>query len=122
LFCGFSKQIKKGQVKPVPSLKPHKVFLQAYFAAGASAGAMSFFSSFFIFFAFFIFFIFFFSAFAGAAFSALAPTGVAMGSAAIAVVQNAKTNATTNNAKRFIFKPSFLNYILFITTLNIKGL
>jgi len=29
------------------------------------------------------------------------------------VVQNAKTNAITNNPKRFILKPSLLNYFFY---------
>jgi hypothetical protein len=95
---------KKGQVIPVPSLKSNKV-LQPYFAAGAAPSAF-FSSAFFAFFAFFTFFTFF--AFATSAFStAGAAAGAATGSAAITVVQNAKTNAITNNPKRFILKSSF---------------
>jgi len=41
-----------------------------------------------------------------------------MGSVAIAVVQNTKTNATTNNTKRFILKSSFLNLFYFTTLYN----
>jgi hypothetical protein len=112
---------KKGQALPVPSLN-HLKFLQTYFAAGASAGAASFFSSFLAFLHFFTFFAFFtLSAFTGAAFCingvvSGGAAGAVMSPAAITVVQNAKTNATINNAKRFILKSSFLNLFYYITT------
>jgi hypothetical protein len=88
---------KQGQGKPVLASDRIKLW-QIYFAAGASlAGSSAFFSA-----AFFAFFIYFLS-FAGAAFSIFTGSAAGAGlSAAITVVQNAKTKATTNNTKRFI--------------------
>jgi predicted phage tail protein len=89
---------RRDRFLPVPSLTDIK-FLQTYFAAGAAAGSA----------AFFLAATFFWSAFIVAACPSFvgAAVSTALGGAAIPVVQNAKTNATTNNNTRFILNSPY---------------